>query len=55
MSDYEILIHYWPETPNLREVRIRVYGNTEFSMFLNKDEISHFAKVLFKTAENIVE
>lgn len=36
MPNHEIRVHYWPETPELREIKISVFGKVEFSMFLNK-------------------
>lgn len=54
MSDHEIKVHYWPETPQLREIKFSVFGKVELSIFLNKKEIEHFAKVLLKASEGIV-
>lgn len=54
MNDHEIRVHYWPETPALREIKICFMGKVEFSMFLNKEEMSHFSKVLKKCADNVV-
>lgn len=55
MSDHEIRVHYWPETPELREIKIFVLGKVEFSMFLNKEEMNHFSKVLMKASSNVIE
>ena len=54
MSDHEIRVNYWPETPHLREIKISVFGKVEFSMFLNKEEMAHFSKVLSKCSDNVV-
>lgn len=40
----EVKSHYWPATPELREIKIRIDDNTIYSTFLDQDEIWDLAK-----------
>ena len=42
----EIRSHFWPNTPNLREIKIVVDGKVIISSFMNADEIFEFANSL---------
>jgi len=35
----EIKVHFWPATPDQRELKIRMDGDTIFSFFANSEEI----------------
>ena len=40
----EIKSHYWPETPHLREIKIKIDGEVIRSSFMSQDQILDFAK-----------
>ncbi len=40
----EIRAHYWPNTPEFREIKLRVDDNTIYSKFLSVEDIWDLAK-----------
>lgn len=42
----EIRSHFWPKTPNVREIKILIDGTVAQSTFLNCDEILDIARQL---------
>lgn len=49
----EFRAHYWPNTPNLREIKIVVDDKVICSSFMNADEIHEMAINLSTEADNL--
>lgn len=41
---FEIRSHYWPNTPNLREIKIFIDSKEIYSSFMSQDEVWELAK-----------
>lgn len=40
----EVRVHYWPKTPELREIKLRVDGEEIYSTFINQNEMWDLAE-----------
>lgn len=51
----EITGHYWPNTPELREIKIKINGVIVFSSFMNQDEIWDLGKQLIYIQDDVMK
>lgn len=51
----DIKCHYWPATPNVREIKIQRDNNTITSEFLDKQKILQLAGQFLKLREDLIE
>ena len=51
----EMNAHYWPNTPHLREIKLKVDGEVLYSKFLSCDDIWDLARQLRDLHDNLMD
>jgi hypothetical protein len=51
----EIRVHYWPVTPNLRELKIFINNKLELSCFADYSQIANISNVLKNVIDDMLQ